>query len=76
MFEHQQSNRVIRILFCIIVITTITISPSFGEVVELSEVEFADMNAWNKRGPADSSNWVVQTGGRTVKQTVNVPSFA
>jgi len=44
--------------------------------VELSEVEFADMNAWNKRGPANQSNWTVLTGGRTVKQTVNgQPSF-
>ena len=58
-------------MFLLFSITTIQANP-----VELSEVEFADMNAWDKRGPADQSNWTVITGGRTVKQTVNgEPSF-
>ena len=41
-----------------------------GEVIEVDGIQYVDMNNWMRTGPG-SATWNVETGGRTVLQTVN-----
>ena len=44
--------------------------------IQLTEIEFANMVDWEKKGPNDQADWQVATGGRTVEQTINgLPIF-